>query len=112
MKTFISALFALSLVASAQAATFTVRQTNTKENTDGNYMADSLNPSARMDYEIVPATDQVERYLGLKKCPNSTLRITGSVLSRSIEIDHENHGEAFETVKVLVRSVSGCVTGN
>lgn len=102
----VSALLFIALIAGpASAKEFIITTLATTENSDGNRIASDFTKSEEaVTYEIVPATTEVNERLTMAGC--SALVVEGSILSRTIEIDHENHRDAGETIKILARSVA------
>ncbi len=102
----VSALLFIALIAApASAKEFFITNVSMTENADGNRIAsDSAKTEEAITYEIIPATTEVNERLTMAGC--SSLVVEGSVLSRNIEIDHENRRDLGETIKVLARSVT------
>jgi hypothetical protein len=100
------------VISTAQAKEFAVKLGNYTQNEDGNYVSEKIAQGSRgasTVYELVPASEGVVVEL-LKKnagCEGMLL-VEGSVLSRNLEIDHEYRRYDVETVKILVRKVTGC----
>ncbi len=112
MKTSLLApLFALTLgtIGAASAKEFRLPLSGTGENSDGNYASLVINKGfeGTVLYELIPATAEVAATLKAKRCLGGAT-LDGSVLSRTQEIDDENHRPGQETVKLLVRRLE-CV---
>ena len=102
----VSALLFVALAAGpVSAKEFVITTLATTENSDGNRIASDFTKNEEgVVYELLAATSEVNDRLTMSGC--SALVVEGSVLSRSIEIDHENHRDGVETIKILARSVS------
>jgi hypothetical protein len=105
------ALIALCLAANAGASEITAQVTWTVENADGAYVATgSVSKGSAQEtiaYELVAGSEDVSKTISdCGKRDARLLTANGSVLSRSYEIDHENHRDGMETVKFFVRSAT------
>lgn len=106
----IAALLITVLTPSAFSADFSVNLPSERiESADGAYFAQSVTKDGPLytNYQLVPASTIVEALLQSAKC-EGPVTLEASVLSRDIEIDHENRGPSQETVKLLVRKIKSC----
>lgn len=99
-------MLSLGLSLAASAKEFRIPLSADGENGDGNYTSLVVNKGFEdsIVYELVPANADVSFALKSKRCPD-VARVDGSVLSRNLEIDHENRRPGTETVKLLVRKL-------